>query len=288
MKRILSLTLIAGLAFGANAQDKKIRAGLVTGFTVDMLKVQTTKIERNGVGAGFTIGMVGDYNINENIAISSGIQFDLGSFKVNYGNPNNSKLGNVFYGYSDTEIYKYNSDDNTFKDMNDTTFFELHERKFRSKYITIPLFLKFQTNMIGSFRYYGKFGLRTSFLAGVRMDDTGYDAYLNGGDFYRISGNERTQTDMKPLGIKKGLSPVKMGIGIYGGAEWNFVGNTFLFAELGFNYGITPALYPKSGHLVDTEKTEVSSGVYKFKPVSALDIKNSPMHTIEFKVGLLF
>ncbi|HIP36633.1 MAG TPA: hypothetical protein EYG85_07245 [Crocinitomix sp.] len=285
MKRILSLVLITGLAFGANAQDKKIRAGLVTGFTVNSLKVQTTKIERNGVGAGFTIGMIGDYNINENIAFSSGIQFDLGSFKVNYGNNNASTLGNVFYGYTDTDIYKYDADNNSFTDFSDTTFFELQTRKFKYKYITIPLFLKFQTNMIGSFRYYGKFGLRTSFLAGIRMDDTGYDAVQTAGNFVRLNSNPRTLENMKPLGLKKGLSPVNMGIGIYGGSEWNFTGNTYLFAEIGFNYGITPVLFQKSGHLVETEET-TSSGVYA--PTGALDIKNAPMHTFELKIGLLF
>ncbi len=287
MKRILSLILIAGLAFGANAQDKKLRAGLVTGFTINSLKIQTTKIEKAGIGAGFTIGMIGDYNINDNIAISSGIQFDLGSFKVNYGNPNNEKLGHIYYGYTDTDIQKYDADNNTFKDKTDSTFFEVQTRKFRTKYVTIPLFLKFQTNMIGSFRYYGKFGIRTSFLAGIRMDDTGYDAFLNGSQFERISSSTRTMENMKPVGIKKGLSPIKMGIGIYGGAEWNFVGNTYLFAEAGFNYGITPALYPKSGHLVET-KTITAGGVTQYAPVGSLDIKNAPMHTFELKIGLLF
>ncbi len=192
MKRILSLALITGLAFGANAQDKKFRAGLVTGMKLNMLKVQTTKMERNGIGAGFTIGMAADFNLNDNIAVSTGVQFDLGSFKVNYGDNGNSSLGNVFYGYTDTDIQKYDADATSFSDKTDTTFFELQTRKFKTKYVTIPLFLKFQTNMIGSFKYYGKFGLRTSVLAGVRMDDTGYEATFDGTDFYRAGSNSLT------------------------------------------------------------------------------------------------
>jgi len=283
MKRILSLILITGLAFGANAQDKKIRAGLVTGFTINSLKVQTTKIEKVGLGAGFTIGMAGDYNINENIAISSGIQFDLESFKVNYGNKNNTKLGHVFYAYNDTDILTYK--DGKVKDATDTTAFELMTRKFRSKYVTIPFFLKFQTNMIGSFRYYGKFGLRTSILAGVRMDDSGYQADydLANATFDRIGNSDLKIDNMKPVGIKKGLTPVRMGIGIYGGTEWNFTGNTYLFAELGFNYGITPNLYQTSGHLAD--KIENSDGSFSYEN---LNVKSNPQHIFELKVGLLF
>jgi hypothetical protein len=283
MKRLLSLTLIVGLAFGANAQDKKLRAGLVTGFTVNSLKVQTTKIEKFGLGAGFTIGMAGDYNINDNIAISSGIQFDLESFKVNYGSATNNKLGQVFYGYSDTDILTYK--DGVVKDATDTTAFELMTRKFRSKYVTIPLFLKFQTNMIGSFRYYGKFGLRTSILAGVRMDDYGYtaDYDLASNSFDRIGTDKITIDNMKPVGIKKGLTPVRMGIGIYGGTEWNFTGNTYLFVEAGFNYGITPNLYQNSGHLVD--KVGDATNGYKYEN---LNVKSNPQHIFELKVGLLF
>jgi hypothetical protein len=281
MKKVLSLVLIAGLTFGVNAQDKKIRAGLVTGFTVNSTKVQTTKIEKNAAGAGFTIGMTGDYNINTNIAISSGVEFNLESFKLNYGNASNTDLGNVFYAYTDTDINKYK--DGVVQDFSDSSAFELGTRKFRSKYITIPFFLKFQTNMIGSMKYYGKFGLRTSILAGVRMDDTGYDANYDNGAFTRNSNGERTQENMKPLGIKKGLTHVRLGVGIYGGAEWNFTGNTFIFAEAGFNYGVNSSLYPESGHLADKVGNETDGYTY-----SNLDVKSNPQHVFELKVGLLF
>ena len=169
------------------------------------------------------------------------------------------------------------------EDFTDSSAFELGTRKFRSKYVTIPFFLKFQTNMIGSMKYYGKFGLRTSFLAGVRMDDTGYDSKYDAGTFTRTASSERTQENMKPLGLKKGLSPVRLGIGIYGGAEWNFTGNTFLFAEAGFNYGVTPNLYPTSGHLADKVGNDTDGYTY-----SNLDIKSNPQHIFELKVGLLF
>jgi len=281
MKKILSVLLIAGFTFGVSAQDKKIRAGLVMGFTMNSLKVQTTKIEKNGIGAGFTIGMNGDYNINENIAISSGLEFDLEKFSVNYGNNSNSSLGNVFYAYSDTDIKKYK--DGAVEDFTDSSAFELMTRTFRSKYVTLPFFLKFQTNMIGSWKYYGKFGLRTSFLAGVRMDDEGYDAKYLSGQFNRDATSTKTQENMKPVGLKKGLTPVRMGIGVYGGAEWNFTGSTNLFMEAGFNYGITPNLYPTSGHLVD--KVTAADGTVTY---SNLDVKSNPQHVFQLKVGLLF
>ncbi len=292
MKKLLSLVLIAGIGLGAQAQDKKFQVGLVLGPTFNWTKVQTTKIERNGIGTGFTIGVGGNYLFNDNIGLASGVQFDLESFKINYGGDLNSNLGQVFYAYTDTDIQKFDEDkdggNGAVKDFNDTTAFQLITRKFRAKYVTVPLFLKFQTNMIGSFKYYGKFGLRTSFLAGVRMDDEGFSADYDPstGAFAPIASAERrTQTDMKPVAFKKGLAQVKTAIGIYGGAEWNFTGSTFLYGEIGFNYGITPALYQRSSHLVDREESTQTAGTFT---QSQLDIRNNPQHLIEFKIGLLF
>ena len=286
MKKLLSLVLMASIGFGASAQDKKFQVGLVLGPTFNWTKIQTTKIERNGIGNGFTIGVGGNYMFNDNIGLASGIQFDLESFKLNYGSTTNAALGNIFYAYSDTDIQKYEEKDGVVKDFTDTTAFMLATRKFRAKYVTIPLFLKFQTNLIGQFKYYGKFGMRTSILAGARTDDTGYDAYYNStnGSFTQTSLSPRTQENMKPVSLKKDLALIRTGIGVYGGAEWNFTGSTFLYSELGFNYGITPFISQTSATLV--EKTETgTAGVYDYK---SLDINNNPQHIIEFKIGLLF
>lgn len=286
MKKLLSVLLIAGMATGASAQDKKFQIGLVTGGTFSWVKTQTTEIERRGIGAGFTIGIGGNYLFNDNIGLASGIQFDIEGFSMNYGDnvTGSTPSGDVFYAFNDTEIKKYK--DGVVEDFTDTTAFELLERRYRAKYVTIPFFLKFQTNMIGQFKYYGKFGLRTSILAGVRMDDTGYRAEYDQvtGAFDRIIDGtapiSETKTDMKPVTAIKGLVPVRLGIGIYGGAEWNFTGNTHLYFEGGFNYGITPALQGESNHLANKRDID---GTYE-----NLDVKNNPQHIIEVKVGLLF
>ncbi|MEX1001958.1 MAG: outer membrane beta-barrel protein [Crocinitomicaceae bacterium] len=282
MKKLLSLFIIGLIALSANAQDRRFQMGLVTGATFNWIKVQTTEIERNGIGGGFTIGIGGNYLFNENIGLASGVQFDMESFKVNYGDAVTSSApsGRVFYAYNDTEIGKYK--DGIVEDFTDTTAFELLTRKYKAKYVTIPFFLKFQTNMIGQFKYYGKFGLRTSILAGVRYDDEGYQAAYNQGaaTFERIGTSLISKDNMKPVTILKGLAPVRLGIGVYGGAEWNFVGNTFLYMEAGFNYGVTPALQMESSHLVNQR---TSDGLYE-----NLDVKNNPQHIIEIKLGLLF
>lgn len=280
MKKIFSLLLIVSISLSGISQDKKLRAGLVLGSTTNWLKIQTTKIDKDGVGFGFTIGLAADYRINNNISFSSGLQFDLESFRVNYGSDDlTSKLGNVFYGYKDTDILRYK--DGFVSNSSDTSAFNLMNRKYSAKYVTIPLFLKFQTNMIGSFSYYGKFGARLGILAGSRMNDKGYTSYYdyNTGEFNRTGSEISELTNMKPDAFKKGLSFVRLGVGVYGGAEWNFTGSTFLFGELGFNYGATPVLYQKSSHLAE----KLDNGSYE-----NLDVKSNPQHMFELKIGLLF
>jgi len=282
MKKLLSLVFIAGLTFGAQAQDKKFQIGLVMGPTFNWTKIQTTKIEKNGIGNGFTIGVGGNFMFNDNVGLAFGLQFDLEKFSLNYGDAASTALGDVYYAYTDTDIAK--SKDGVVEDYTDSLGFRLMTRTFRSKYVTLPLFLKFSTSLIGKFKYYGKFGARISFLAATRFEDDGYDAFYNGADstFTDVAGASiRTMENMKSLGAKKELSPIRMGIGIYGGFEWNFTGSTFLYTEFGFNYGITPQLYPVSGNLID----KISDTPKDYRE---LDIKNNPQHIIELKVGLLF
>lgn len=296
MKKLLSLLFIGCIAISTNAQDKKFQIGLVTGGTFNWVKTQTSEIERNGIGGGFTVGVGGNYLFSDNVGIASGVQFDIESFKINYGAAvtATSPSGHVFYGYNDTEILKFDENTNQLEDLPDSmNVMELTTRKFRAKYVTIPFFLKFQTNMIGQFKYYGKFGLRTSILAGVRMDDEGYDAKYSAATDQFIRTGIATHTsrqNMKPVTLLKGLTPIRLGIGIYGGAEWNFTGNTFLYLEAGFNYGVTPSMQIKSGHLVNQESDAVAPALYESGTMTRgkLDIQNNPQHIIEIKLGLLF
>jgi len=293
MKKLLSLLLIGGFAFGAQAQDKKFQIGLVLGSTINSAKIQTSEIEKFGVGAGFTIGIGGNYLFNENIGLASGVQFDLESFRINYGSNAPNASGRVFYGYNDTDILKYDDEADAIENLDSTKVMELTTRKFKGKYVTVPIFLKFQTNMIGKFKYYGKFGLRTSFLVGSRFDDTGFDAMYSptAGSFARTGTTEHSlRADMKPVTLLKGLTPIRTAIGIYGGAEWNFTGSTFLYMEAGFNYGITPSMQITSGHLVNQVSDAPAGSAYETGALTrmALDIKNNPQHIFEIKVGLLF
>ena len=68
MKKLLTLLLVGVIAVAAQAQDdKKFQIGILMGGTTNWVKTQTTEIERNGIGGGFTVGVGGNYMFNKNV-----------------------------------------------------------------------------------------------------------------------------------------------------------------------------------------------------------------------------
>ncbi|RFC53429.1 outer membrane beta-barrel protein [Brumimicrobium aurantiacum] len=238
MKKILTLSLFAGLMFTASAQDaadKKVMAGLSLGGAINLNDPQTNTMDAN-VGGDFVVGMALDWNFSKNIALSTGLEFDFNRFKTTFKD-------NVYFDYNDKDIRQ-------FKDYNsestEDNFFFVNERKHKSIYLSIPVMLKFQTNYMGYMRYYGKFGLRNSFLLTTRTNNTG-NAYDSNG----TSLDQTELDDMKSPGV---MSFYKGAIGISGGAEYNISGNTVLVVELGYYYGFSEVFQQEGSLFGDDEK----------------------------------
>lgn len=221
MKKILLFTLGMGAfisTFGQQATDKKFQLGIGLGGAMNFNSPESKTFTRNGVGGDFIVGLNLNYNITNTIGIFSGIEFDLEGFKYKNNNP-------TYYLYDDTEIYRKKDD------ANNATLFSFTERKYSPKYLTIPTMFLFRTQMIGYFRYFGKFGVRNSFLIGNKITD-------QGSNINPIS-LEATPTENDKMKVSSDLLRYKGAIGLAGGVEWNFTGTTSLCAELGYYYGFT-------------------------------------------------
>lgn len=225
MKKLLLSLVCTGFALSLTAQetDKKVQMGLAYQFGLNFNKPGTKLIERSGAGVQNSIGMNVNFSFTPNIGLATGLEFDFESFKYDI-----VSTSPIYYRYSDTKILQ--KEDVT----SGSKLFNLQERKQKAIYGTIPTMLLFRTNMIGDFRYYGKFGARTSFLLSNTINDDGFNF---GGD--SISGTKiaASNDNMKAKGD---MFFLRSTIGLAGGAEWNFTGNTSMFAEIGFYYGFTP------------------------------------------------
>jgi len=237
MKNILLIITLAGFTltiFAQEAADKKVQAGLVVGAGMNFGKIGTKKIASSGPGADWTIGANLNYTFNETVGITTGIEFDFSTLKY-------AAVENIYYRYNDNKILTQDEA----ADAEGT--FLMNSRKQKPIYITIPVMALFRTNFIGYFRYFGKFGLRSSFLLSNTVTDEG-TMYINGVDPFTdplAVGTSATNENMTHN--KNDLDFFKSSVGVVGGAEWNFTGSTCLIAELGYYYGFTNIYRDRSG-----------------------------------------
>lgn len=89
--------------------------------------------------------------------------------------------------------------------------------KVNAKYIDIPVAIKLKTNQIGYITYFGKFGLSNAILVGAKSE----------------AGEETNQE------FHKDMIPVRAGLLVGIGAEYNISGKTNILVGLDFNSGFT-------------------------------------------------
>ena len=255
-QRILLGLVFLGLMTNVSAQeaaDRKVQAGLVAGFGLNFQKMETKKLETNGVGTDFTIGTNVNYSFSETIGLTIGIEFDFGSMKYKAGPEN------VYYFYNDNTILTQEEA----KEDSNKEMFQMVTRKHKTTYLTIPTMALFRTKFIGYNRYFGKFGLRSSFLLSNKIYDEGFDYTNNLGDNPLLE-TATASSNENMSGTKNDMIFFKSAVGVAGGVEWNFVGSTCLVAEIGYYYGFISlhknnkaenrTLYQDNGTLLSSDR----------------------------------
>ena len=275
MKNIICSFLLLGSATAAFAQDGGsgdnggVQAGITYQFGLNYNKPGTKVIERNGVGTVNSIGLVLNFPFTPNIALATGLEFDFDSFKYDI-----TSSSPIYYRYIDSDILQKKDD------QSGSTLYSLTERKQKAIYGTIPTMLLFRTNPIGDFRYYAKFGARTSFLLSNSIFDQGFNMTgdsITGAPVSQRNDNMKASGDMFFL---------RSTIGIAGGAEWNFTGNTSLYAELGFYFGVTPI---HNGNAVGGDDKDRNKTMFSYKNGTAEYLNfSAKQKQILLKVGILF
>jgi hypothetical protein len=269
MKKLLCTVLLvsAGTVAMAQEADSKVQAGITYQTGMNFNKPGTKTIARDGVGAINSIGLVLNFPFTPNIGLATGLDFDFESFKY-------TMKQDMYYRFIDTDILK-KQDEQTGSDL-----YRVTERKQKAIYGSVPTMLLFRTNPLGDFTYYGKFGARTSFLLGNTIFDKGF---VYAGDSLMGAQTSQQNNDMKAKGD---MFFMRSTIGIAGGAEWNFTGNTSLYAEVGFYYGFTPVHYGEAIAGDDKERDmtlfQYNNGVQDYTTLSATQKQ------ILIKIGILF
>lgn len=277
MKTITFLLIICILPFANFAQDaasKKVQAGLVFGSGLNFQDVKNTDyFETKRVGTDLTVGMNMNFNLYETISLCTGVEFD---FSNTYLKTNN----NIFYHYKNENITL--RQDNI---LNSYNTFRLDSRKDKTIYLTLPTMLLLRTKFIGYFRYFGKFGLRNSFMLKNESFDDGWD-YKNGSLTDNTASTSNSEYEKEHMTTEKNLFFYKGAIGIAAGAEWNFSGTTSLVGELGYYYGLTPLYWER-----DTDNNKLSLFTSGFNSSKGDDVYHpikARQSQLMMKISILF
>ena len=241
--------------------EKLVQAGLTTNLGMNFIVPGQTKlIDKNGVGSCFSIGLAINktFKNSPTIGIATGIEFDFETNRY-------KSVDSVYYDFNGSKIIgKSNAADATGS-------FSLQERNQKSIYVSVPLMMLFRTSMIGDFRYFGKFGIRNSFLIKNTVNDLGIDV---------TDPAMKIEMENKSFSSPGDMFFYKGSIGLSAGAEWKFISTTSLVAEVGYFYGITPL------HL---ERKESNRTLYTETAGTRTYFSNKAnQNQLLFKISILF
>ncbi len=208
MKRALIIFVFLVFASGIQAisQQKPFVFGFKAGPTLGWMKPDTKGYDSEGMKTGFTWGFIADFFLMENYGIVTGfdVVFLNGGLKMPYAETDD---GQSIPG-------------------------EL-SRKYRFKYVQIPVSFRMHTRELGKFRIFGQIGLGTNFLIGAKADDS----------FTPDEGNAKTEED---LDIYDDITFIRESLILGAGVDYSLGGSTRLQAAILFNNGFMDVLNGKN------------------------------------------
>lgn len=146
MKKISTIIILSFLSLGAWAQNFPVanygfRLGLTATPTIGWIKPEQGKTD--GVGLGFSYGLIGDFNFAPNYSFATALTITSINGKSTEANVTPYHSGSVPIAY---------------------------DLKYKMQYIDLPLTIKLKTVKDEGRRWYGQFGLSNSFNISAKQD----------------------------------------------------------------------------------------------------------------------
>lgn len=149
MKRISTILIFSFLSIGVFAQNFSgsgygFRLGLTATPTIGWIKPEQGKT--NGIGLGFSYGLMGDFNFAPNYSFSTALTITTINGKS-----------------TEVNVMPYNG-------TSSTTIPVAYDLKYKLQYIELPLTIKLKTLKTDGKRWYGQFGLSNAFNISAKQD----------------------------------------------------------------------------------------------------------------------
>lgn len=243
-KKLISLTLLLGLSLSVLAQDadKKTRFGIQVNPQVNWLRSGVVKkYDKDGSKFGFGFGLITEFKITKNVVFATGIGGSFEGANMAYNGDTARYMLNADQAF--IEIDKLNSDTSLLNNPNNHAYW-LKSRSYKTTYIILPITLKMMTNEIGAMKYFAMFGGNLGILTKTRVKD----------DVLDLKTATLSQITIEDLNVSKDCIPVRLGLNVGAGAEYNLSGSTSILFSLNYYRSFTTLSKSESKYLVETGK----------------------------------
>jgi hypothetical protein len=204
MKRILLICALGILMIAQPlfSQIKPFRFGLKIGPTIGWMSPDTEGYEKDGSAAGFNWGFISDFTITDNYYFATG-------FSINYMN---SKL------MYDTQLQLNNDTASTAGTL---------ARRYKLRYIDVPLSLKMKTNQFNDIQFFGQIGFNVGLNIKANSED----------NFTYAGGSQEMEKD-----LSDDITFLRGALILGAGIEYYIDHSTSIIAGVTFSNGISNVL----------------------------------------------
>ncbi len=207
----------------ASTGPKNLRIGFKFSPNFTFSKVMEGNVKNNGMGLGYSYGMMFDFNLgnNPNYWVSTEV--------IVTTQPTKLKSTDTLYNNS----------------VAPGAYFTNTQFDYRLQYVQIPVTLKLKTNEIGRLTYYGQFGFAPSILIQNRLTTTSNPSLYKSGSPSHHSPNSSANDALDFDGkagegaFRDNVSPLRLPLIIGAGIEGKISGNTTFIAGLRLDNAFT-------------------------------------------------
>lgn len=232
-KLLISLLILTATVKSSSAQEQPFRFGMKFSGNLSWIKSSSNNIERNGVGFGYSYGLMGDFNFQENYALSTELLISQFAGSITH-------IDSLVYegkGYNNVG-YEYNF-----------------------QYLQIPVSLKLRTKEIGYMTYWVQFGLSPGVLLGARADVTGGPEEW-GERANNIRVNDKSNDEFQFADFDDKVFFMRLPLIIGAGIEYSLAGNASLYLGFRVNNGFTNVFVADEATSARNNLVSLSTGVF--------------------------
>lgn len=227
---VLFVLLSSNISLG---QEQPFRFGMKFGGNLSWIKPSSNNIERNGVGYGYSYGLMGDFDFQDNYAFSTEILISQFAGSISH---------------IDSLVYNGKGYENVGYDYN-------------FQYLQIPVSLKLKTKEIGYMTYWAQFGLAPGFLLGARADVTnGPEEWGERANNIRV--NDKSNDEFQFANYDDKVFFMRLPLIIGAGIEYSLAGNASLYVGFRVNNGFTNIFVADDASSARNNLVSLSTGVF--------------------------